>query len=160
MGRAGFGGGRPCNAWRPAELYNKHETVQPASPRHRGSAQPRKASRVPGSRVEAPLALRPGPAWLRANGGEDTYAPGSAGDAVPGRVFTNAMVGPVTLALDLAGDLGVANEGNNNLVEFAKAQLAKPNPAPTVTISSYRGSINYPYSIDFDASGNLWVGGL
>ena len=44
------------------------------------------------------------------------------------------------------------------MVEFSKAELAKPDPAPTVTLASYRGSLNYPTAIVFDASGNLWVG--
>ena len=89
-------------------------------------------------------------------GGVDTYAPGSGGDAVPGGSFTNAALpSPVTLAFDPSGDLWVADASTSNLVEFAKAELAKPNPAASVIISP--PSEGNPFGMAFDQAGDLWV---
>ena len=88
-------------------------------------------------------------------GGVGTYGPGSAGDAVPGGTFINAMNSPVTLAFDPSGDLWVANAGSNNLVEFAKAELAKPDPLASVIISP--PSAGNLFGMAFDRAGDLWV---
>jgi sugar lactone lactonase YvrE len=100
--------------------------------------------------------LPPGTVVVAEEGaGVDTYAPGSAGDVVPGGSLINAMDSPVTLAFDPAGDLWVANAGNNNLVEFAKAELAKPDPLASVTISS--ASVANLFGMAFDQAGDLWL---
>jgi sugar lactone lactonase YvrE len=88
-----------------------------------------------------------------------TYAPDSGGDVVQRASFSRGMNGPVTLALDPAGDLWVANDENRTLVEYSKSALLKAdNPAPAVVISAAsRGALSKPYGMAFDRSGNLWV---
>jgi sugar lactone lactonase YvrE len=80
--------------------------------------------------------------------------------------------GPLGIALDSAGDLWVANNGGNNggaagttIVEFTAATLPAP-PAtgmltpmltPEVTLTDDgTNSIQSPWELAFDASGNLW----
>ena len=53
-------------------------------------------------------------------------------------------------AFDASGDLWVSTV--NSVVEFSKVELATPNPAPTVTISSSGGA-----QLVFDPSGDLWM---
>jgi secreted PhoX family phosphatase len=69
------------------------------------------------------------------------------------------MYGPTTLAFDPAGDLWVANENTSTLVELTRAQLATPNPVPSVTISAAVGALANPFGMAFDRGGNLWVVG-
>jgi hypothetical protein len=56
----------------------------------------------------------------------------------------------------------VGNYGNDTVVEYTKSQLATGHPTPAVTISSVASgsssSLDGPFGIAFDASGNLWVG--
>jgi sugar lactone lactonase YvrE len=91
-----------------------------------------------------------------AAGGVGTFAPGSDGDAVPSNSITDDLGSPVTLALDPSGDLWVADDSNNNLVEFPRAELAKPNPSAAVVISSPSLDGN-PTGMAFDQAGDLWV---
>jgi streptogramin lyase len=66
---------------------------------------------------------------------------------------------PETSAFSSSGDLWVANAGANTLVAFTPTQLsATGSPTPAVTISSNASdSVDYPYALLFDPSGNLWV---
>lgn len=69
--------------------------------------------------------------------------------------------GPDGLALDANGNLWVGMAGNKTLVEFRASQLASSStPTPHVTIGSDNTSLASPYSLAFDAQGDLWVGNL
>ncbi len=76
---------------------------------------------------------------------------------------------PHSIAFDSSGNLWVADQGNNRVLEFAAASLTGSNgPSPIHVIgqtdftssSSGRNSTNLknPDSLIFDSSGNLWVG--
>ncbi len=78
------------------------------------------------------------------------YRPGATGDAGPELVITKGIHGPGGLTVDTSGDLWVANEVGS-VVEYSRADLAKPSPAPTVTISYTAGGLA------FDPSGDLWA---
>ena len=78
------------------------------------------------------------------------YRPGATGDAGPEVVITKGIHGPGGLAVDASGDLWVANEVGS-VVEYSRADLAKPSPAPTVTIFYTAGGLA------FDPSGDLWA---
>ena len=78
------------------------------------------------------------------------YRPGASGHARPEVVVTKGMAGPGGIAVDSSGNLWVANE-SGDVVEYSRAELAKPSPVPTVTISPGGDGLA------FDPSGNLWV---
>ncbi|MGA2838437.1 MAG: hypothetical protein ABSF84_17780, partial [Acidimicrobiales bacterium] len=68
------------------------------------------------------------------------------------------LVSPVGLTFDKAGDLWVANNFGDSVVEFTKSQLGSSGgPTPAVMISANNGSLSGPIGLAFDASGNLWV---
>jgi len=96
---------------------------------------------------------------VKANGEVAVYPPDSNGDVAPEASFTKGMYGPVAMAFDPSGDLWVSNANTNNLVELTRAQLAKPDPVPAVTISAASGALDNPYGMAFDRSSNLWVVG-
>jgi hypothetical protein len=79
------------------------------------------------------------------------YRPGSSGDVRPELVVTKGLDGPVDMAVDTSGDLWVANEDGDAVVEYSRADLAKPSPAPTMTISTAT------VGLAIDPSGDLWV---
>ena len=89
---------------------------------------------------------------VEANGEVNIYPPGSNGDVAPEASFTKDMYGPFTVVFDPSGDLWVDNVNTGTLVEITRAQLAMPNPAPAVTISS----ANF-YDMAFDSQGDLWA---
>lgn len=65
---------------------------------------------------------------------------------------------PFALAFDRMGDMWVANEGGNTVVEFTPSQLtASGRPVPAVTLSATGSSLKGPAAPAFDANGNLWV---
>ena len=69
-----------------------------------------------------------------------------------------SLNGPTGPAIDARGDLWVANNGSNTVVEYTPSQLAATGaPTPAVTISASGGSLVEPAGLAFDASGNLWV---
>lgn len=74
---------------------------------------------------------------------------------------TPSLSNPYGLAFDASGDLWVANNGNNTVVEFTPSQLSTSgSPTPNVTLSADAGtpnSLKGPNGIAFDASGDLWV---
>jgi sugar lactone lactonase YvrE len=96
-----------------------------------------------------------------------------ANDLNPAVAISSAdLNGPLGIALDSAGDLWVANNGGNNggpagttIVEFTAATLPAP-PAtgmltpmltPEVTLTDDgKDSIQAPWELAFDSSGNLW----
>jgi hypothetical protein len=88
----------------------------------------------------------------------NVYPPHSNGDVKPLASFTKGMNGPFTVVFDPSGDLWAANVNNNaTLIEFRRAQLATPDPAPAVTIWSNSKALNFPSGMVFDSSGDLWV---
>jgi hypothetical protein len=95
---------------------------------------------------------------VEANGAVDVYPPNSHGDAAPEASFTMGMYGPVAMAFDPRGDLWVSNQNTSTLVELTRAQLAKHNPMPAVTISAAApGALGNPFGMAFDRRGDLWV---
>lgn len=86
---------------------------------------------------------------------------GASGSPIPPVTLTDtagSLSGPFALAFDGRGDLWVADEGGNTVVEFTPSQLtASGSPVPAVTLSATSGSLNAPAAPAFDANGNLWV---
>ena len=65
---------------------------------------------------------------------------------------------PLGLAFDRSGDLWVAANLSNKLLEYAKSDLVNGAEVPAVTISPDAwGSLNSPGGLAFDPSGDLWV---
>jgi sugar lactone lactonase YvrE len=68
---------------------------------------------------------------------------------------------PAGLAFDELGSLWVASANTNTVVAFTPTQLAQSGgPAPAVVFHAKGGSLSGPFSLAFDASGNLWVGNV
>jgi sugar lactone lactonase YvrE len=83
---------------------------------------------------------------------------GSPTPAVTLSASSGSLNMPVGLAFDASGNLWVANDGNASVVEFTVSQLASSgSPTPAVTLSATAGSLDGPFGLAFDASGNLWV---
>jgi hypothetical protein len=62
--------------------------------------------------------------------------------------LSEGLVAPGDVAFDLTGDLWVPNSGNNAVVEFAKAQLAKSgSQRPAKIIAGPATGLNNPWSI-------------
>ncbi|HEY6472700.1 MAG TPA: IPT/TIG domain-containing protein [Acidimicrobiales bacterium] len=71
---------------------------------------------------------------------------------------SSSIDSPSGVAFDSSGDLWVTNTNTYSLVEFTPSQLASSGaPTPAVTISPNASSLDGPYSLAFDAGGNLWV---
>lgn len=76
-------------------------------------------------------------------------------------VPASGLNGATAIALDARGDLWVAGQYSNTLVELTPDQLTKSGAVtPAVTISAAFGSIDRPFAIAFDAKGNLWVASI
>jgi hypothetical protein len=70
----------------------------------------------------------------------------------------SGLNGVTALALDAQGDLWVAGQYSNTLVEFTPDQITKSgSPTPAVTIGAVFGSLERPFTIAFDARGDLWA---
>jgi hypothetical protein len=92
------------------------------------------------------------PSQLAAGG--NTIAPTATIIANP------ALIGPLGLAFDAAGDLWVANNGSTTIVEFSAASIPGSGSVtltPAVTLSDDgQNSIQAPWALVFDASGDLY----
>lgn len=65
---------------------------------------------------------------------------------------------PAGLAFDPSGDLWVANNLADTLVEYQRRELTARSPTPAVSISAgARGALDGPAGLAFDPSGDLWV---
>jgi sugar lactone lactonase YvrE len=74
------------------------------------------------------------------------------------KLVSTMLHGAWALALDDSGNLWVADQEAGKILEFSAAQLvASGNVTPGVILSSSLGSINRPFSMTFDAHGDLWV---
>jgi hypothetical protein len=83
---------------------------------------------------------------------------GSPSPAVTISAENESLYGPSALAFDRAGDLWVANDYNDTLVEYTPGQLTTSgSPTPAVTISATGNSLADPVAVAFDRSGDLWV---
>jgi hypothetical protein len=127
----------------------------PASAAALTPVEPSAAPLVPGTIFVANARA----AFLGAQGtGEGSvtaYGQTATGNIRPILVITKGIMGPSGLTFDSSGDLWVANNSNdNNVVEYSKAELSSPSPAPTVTISQ---SGSGAMGLAFDPSGDLWV---
>lgn len=66
-------------------------------------------------------------------------------------------IDPSDAVVDSAGDLWIANENSNDVVEYTPASLAASgNPTPAVTITMTTDSAG-PIALRFDAHHDLWV---
>jgi sugar lactone lactonase YvrE len=84
----------------------------------------------------------------------------SSSKAAAGTVVLGSTVGslshPAGLAFDASGNLWVANDSNNTIVEFTTNQITSSgSPTPAVTIGG--SALQAPWGLAFDASGHLWV---
>lgn len=77
-------------------------------------------------------------------------------DLPPARTISSAMLSaPTGLALDVFGNLYVANNGAGNVIVFANAQVADGPTTPARTISS--AAFDGPFDVFVDRSDNLFV---
>ena len=134
------------------------------------SGSPAPAVIISSTNFQYPYGLAFGPSgdlWV-ADGGQDL-----AFEFTPAQLARSGAPAPVRLivdpaptaefqgdgvAFDAAGNMWVTIGGNNTLVEYTKAGLARSSPVPAVTISAgASGSLNAPNDLVFDPSGDLWV---
>ncbi|MGP8207758.1 MAG: NHL repeat-containing protein [Acidimicrobiales bacterium] len=77
--------------------------------------------------------------------------------------LADSLDGPSGLAFDAKGDLWVANETANTVIEYTPGQLVTGSPEPHATISPHAASaglsasLSGPRDLVFGASGALWV---
>ena len=72
-------------------------------------------------------------------------------------VTPGGNIDPNTVAVDPQGNLWVANDNSNSLVEYPVSALsASGSPTPSVTVQLPAGSVTD--AMAFDTSGNLWAG--
>src|SRR5271165_2580524 len=86
----------------------------------------------------------------------------TSGNLTPGIIISGAQSGlnmPETSAFAANGDLWTANSNSNTLVAFTPSQLTSSgDPTPVMTVSADANkSLDYPFGLAFDASGNLWA---
>jgi sugar lactone lactonase YvrE len=82
----------------------------------------------------------------------------SAAPAVTLTQSGRGEISPVGLAFDPDGNLWVANDQDNAVVEYSASQLVSSGiRTSVVTVGSANGSLLEPNGLAFDASGNLWV---
>ncbi|WP_168788013.1 hypothetical protein [Paraburkholderia aromaticivorans] len=113
-----------------------------------------------------------GDLWVADHGTNAVFVYGAqqlttGGNITPGVTITssNPFNGALGIVFDKAGDLWVANNGNNDgtiLFRFNAANLPKVGAAasvtltPDVVLTNNNNSIQGPWALAFDASGNLW----
>jgi sugar lactone lactonase YvrE len=99
-----------------------------------------------------------GSSGIAATGSVSSFGAGASGDAHPLRTMSAKINAPQGLTFDSSGDLWVTSSNTNTVLEYAKSQLAKAAPVPSIILSSDKsGSLNGPGSLVFDSSGDLWV---
>ena len=131
----------------------------------------------PASLFDCPTALQfdqSGNLWV-ANSGRSFDRPSimeyaadqlvSGGTVSPAAVFTSPVFGFIwDMKFDGAGNLWIAAGGSpEGVFELTSAQISQTGPLPQVvmpTLELTSTTFNFPGSIAFDHSGNLWVGGL
>ncbi len=74
---------------------------------------------------------------------------------------TPAFNGALGIAFDSSGDLWIANNGTTTIFEFNESALATASGSVTLTPNIMlsddgKGSIQGPWALAFDSSGNLW----
>jgi sugar lactone lactonase YvrE len=86
------------------------------------------------------------------------YAQGATGDAAPLATISGSSTGLASaggLAVDVSGDLFVANYDSNSVTEYAPG--ANGNIAPVADISGASTGLDGPLGLALDASGDLFV---
>jgi hypothetical protein len=91
-------------------------------------------------------------------------AGGGSGITPAGVIDTITLDGPIGLAFDGKGDLWVANNGDESVVEYSASDLATvsgpTNLTPAVILLNNKAevpSLENPWGLAFDGFGNLWV---
>lgn len=80
----------------------------------------------------------------------------------PTASFTStSFSGPLGIVFDSAGNLWIANNGGTSIVEFDSASLPAAGTVgtsliPNVMLSTNQSSIEGPWALIFDSTGNLW----
>jgi len=112
-----------------------------------------------------------GDLWVSSVNSVVEFSKAELATADPAPTVTISSSGGAQLVFDPSGDLWMVTGGGldcygtpctNEVVEYTKAQLSTSgSPTPAVTISStnvgtYK-SLDGPYSLAFDHTGNLWV---
>jgi sugar lactone lactonase YvrE len=108
-----------------------------------------------------------GDLWVTDNGGNAVYefTPSqlaATGTPTPTVTITAnpALNGPLGIAFSPAGNLYIANNGGTTIDEFSASQIASASGAvtlvPAAVLSNNGMTIQAPWALAFDASGNLW----
>jgi len=95
---------------------------------------------------------RSGNIWIANTGGNDVVKLSSAGTALSGAGFTNAINSPVAIANDSAGNVWVANFNGSTITE-----LNSSGAASGVSPMSGSGALSFPTSLAIDAAGRVAV---
>jgi ligand-binding sensor domain-containing protein len=154
------------NAWSRVYEYTKSQLAV--------SGAPTPHTTISGVFPEPPLSDAfdaSGDLWVSTDKSVVEFSRAELAKAKPAPTVTISSSGGAQLVFDSSGDLWMVTGGGpycfgtpctNAVVEFTKAQLsASGSPTPAVTISatkvgSYK-SLDGPYSLAFDSSGDLWV---
>lgn len=164
------------NKWVSSRTTNMLYSFTPAQIAASGSPTPAVtiSASATGDSLYSPTGLafdRGGNLWVANYGSSKVVKYASAqlsatGNPAPPVVISavvDSLYRPAGLAFDSAGNLWVANSSSytNTIVKFTTAQLASTgSPAPSVTLSASAGSLNQPFGLAFDGSGNLWIANL
>jgi streptogramin lyase len=110
--------------------------------------------------VQAPTTYVANPAAGSA-GSVTAYSTDATGDASPVLTLSGANTGlsrPQGVLADVAGDVFVANPGNNSITEYAPEVTG--NVAPVATIAGPQTLLNQPQDVAVAATGHLFVTNL
>ena len=134
-----------------------------------GSPTPNVTLSATGTSVAEPIGLSfdsSGDLWVPnfANSTVVEFTPsqlGTSGSPTPSVTLSatgTSLTEPAAVSFDTSGDLWVTNVGNSTLVEFTASQVdTSGSPTPKVTISPKGTTLDYPISLAFDSSSDLWV---
>ena len=85
----------------------------------------------------------------------------ASGNKTPDVAISGHMSDPGQMAFDTQGNLWVTSANDSKVVEFAKSTLSSSgSPTPGIILSSdgaSPASLDDPFGLAFDASGDLWI---
>ena len=154
------------NGWGKVYEYTKAQLASSGAPT---PTIPFRTSGAPRS-SESPSTPR-GDLWVSTEDSVVEFSRAELATAAPAPTITISSSGGAQLVFDPSGDLWMVTGGGpdcfgtpctNQVVEYTKAQLSTSgSPTPAVTISSANvgtyQSLDGPYSLAFDHTGDLWV---
>jgi ligand-binding sensor domain-containing protein len=153
------------NTWSRAYEYTKSQLASSASPTPLVTI-----FRFPSTPLSDAFDAS-GDLWVSTDSSIVEYSKADLAISDPSPTVVISSSGGAQLVFDASGDLWVVTGGgpycfgtpcSNELLEFTKAELSTSgSPSPAVTIRSTKVGTNKslygPYSLAFDASGDLWV---